>query len=128
MKISLEGGLPFVEATIRFGKRFVDVDHVLMDTGSAGSVFSADALDPLLMEPQETDIIRQIRGVGGTEFVYSKRVDEVSVGTMTVKGFEIEVGAMHYGFPINGIVGMDFLLATRAIADIAHLDLHSAQS
>ncbi len=47
---------------------------------------------------------------------------------MTVKGFEIEVGAMHYGFPINGIVGMDFLLATRAIADIAHLDLHSAQS
>ncbi len=99
---------------------------MLVDTGSAGSVFSADAVEPLGFEPEETDIIRQIRGVGGSEFVYSKKVATLAVGEMAVRDFEIQVGAMYYGFPINGIVGMDFLLATRAIVDLARLAVYPA--
>ena len=93
----------------------------------AGSVFSADALEPLGFEPAETDIIRQIRGVGGSEFVYSKRVEALAVGEMAVQDFEIQVGAMYYGFPINGIVGVDFLLATQAIVDLQRLVVHPAR-
>ncbi len=99
---------------------------MLLDTGLAGSVFSADVLEPLGFEPEETDIIRQIRGVGGSEYVYSKRVELLAVGEMAVQDFEIQVGAMYYGFPISGIVGMDFLLATRAIVDLAGLAVHPA--
>ena len=78
------------------------------------------------MEPEETDILRQIRGVGGSEYVYSKKVESLTVGEMAMKDFEIQVGAMYYGFPINGIVGMDFLLATQAIVDLARLTVHPA--
>jgi len=125
LKIQLHGGLPFVDATIRFGPKSLDVELVLIDTGSTGSVFSADVLDPLGLEPQETDVIRQIRGVGGSEFVYSKGVEELAVGEMAVRDFEIQVGAMYYGFPIHGILGMDFLRATRSVVGLANLELYS---
>ncbi len=128
MKIRLEGRLPFVEATVRYAGRTLDMELILVDTGSAGSVFSADALEPLGFEPEETDIIRQVRGVGGSEFVYSKRIEELAVGEMAVGDFEIQVGAMYYGFPINGIIGMDFLVATRAIVDLAGLAIYPADS
>jgi hypothetical protein len=39
--------------------------------------------------------------------------------------FEIQVGAMRYGFPLDGIVGMDFLLATRAVIDLDARELRA---
>ncbi len=44
MKIRLDNGLPFVEITIeQDGARLV-LNQVLLDTGSAGCIFSADKL------------------------------------------------------------------------------------
>lgn len=68
-------------------------------------------------------MIRRIRGVGGTEFVFSKRVDELSVGDLSVSHFDIEVGAMDYGFDLDGIIGLDFLRAVRAKIDLGALTI-----
>ncbi len=67
-----------------------------------------------------TDILNRIRGVGGTEFVFSKTVDRLSLGDLTIADFEIEVGAMDYGFrfELEGIVGMDFLKQVGAVIDL----------
>jgi len=42
---------------------------------------------------------------------------------MKVTDFEIEVGAMDYGFPADGILGLDYLLRTGALIDLQHLEL-----
>jgi hypothetical protein len=55
--------------------------------------------------------------VGGVEFVFAKLVDQVAIGDLLAENFMIEVGAMDYVFPIDGILGMDFLLAVGAIID-----------
>ncbi len=123
MKLRLEGKLPFVSATLRFAGRELTLHQVLVDTGSAGSVFAADSVEILGIEPEGPDRIRRILGVGGSEFVYSKRVEELAVGEMRLEDFEIQVGAMRYGFPLEGIVGMDFLLAARAVLDLGTLKL-----
>ncbi len=128
MKLRLEGRLPFTSATLRFAGRELILDEVLVDTGSAGSVFSADVVAPLGIEPEGSDRIRRILGVGGSEFVYSKRVEELALGEMSIKDFEIQVGAMRYGFPLEGIVGMDFLVATRAILDLDALELRASSA
>lgn len=95
----------------------------MLDTGSAGTLFHVEGLMTvgLLMEPE--DMIRRIRGVGGTEFVFSKRVDELSVGDLSVSHFDIEVGAMDYGFDLDGIIGLDFLRAVRAKIDLGALTI-----
>ena len=126
MKIRLDGRLPFVSTTLSYAERQLTLDHVLLDTGSAGTVFAADHVDRLGIEPEGTDKIRRIRGVGGSEFVYSKKLEWLALGNTQIKNFEIQVGAMRYGFRLDGILGMDFLLATRAIIDLGSLNLQSS--
>lgn len=64
-----------------------------------------------------------IRGVGGVEVVYLGEVDHLIVGERSIANFEIEVGGMDYGFEINGILGMDFLMVSSAIINIRELRL-----
>ena len=67
-----------------------------------------------------------IRGVGGIEVVYLRKVDFLEVDENKILDFEIEVGGMDYGFELNGIVGMDFLQAAKAIIDLhaMKIDFH----
>ena len=78
----------------------------------------------LTYEPD--DKVHRIRGVGGTEFVFAKRVDRLGVGELQVNDFQIEIGAMDYGFDIDGIIGMDFLIQVGAIIDLAKLEMRPA--
>ena len=102
--------------------RRLDLENVLLDTGSASTIFSADRLLDIDLRCDPTDILNRIRGVGGTEFVFSKTVDRLALGDLTVEDFEIEVGAMDYGFnfELEGIVGMNFLDHVGALIDIRH--------
>jgi len=45
------------------------------------------------------------------------------MGTVEVNDFEIEIGAMDYGFGIEGIIGMDFLRQGKIIIDLERLEL-----
>ncbi len=58
-----------------------------------------------------------MRGIGGAKFVFLKRID---------RNFAIEVGAMDYGFAIDGIIGTDFLLQVGAVIDLSRLEIRRA--
>jgi len=62
--------------------------------------------------------IPNIRGVGGTEVVFIRETNFIKIGDKKIFQFEIEIGAMNYGFDINGILGMDFLIKYRACINI----------
>ena len=119
--ISIKGGLPFVSVHLSYQSKSLVIDNVLIDSGSAGSVFQADRLLDIDLRLDPQDIIREIRGVGGTEFVFSKQVEALKMGNFEITDFDIEVGAMNYGFEIDGIVGMNFLLKVGAIVDFDRL-------
>jgi hypothetical protein len=68
-----------------------------------------------------------IRGVGGSEVVFARRVDFIQVGERRLADFEIEVGGMDYGFEINGILGMNFLVASEAVIDLKKLELRFSE-
>ena len=124
MKLDLVDGLPYVTATLSYRQQVLTIKNVLVDTGSAGTVFTADTVLEVDLRLEAEDIVHCIRGVGGTEFVFTKRVDSLSIGAIEVKGFEIEVGAMAYGFDIQGIIGMDFLQQVGAVVDLAQLEIY----
>jgi hypothetical protein len=123
LKLKLDGKLAYVSSTLYFGGEQLTLEQVLVDTGSRGSVFAADLVRAVGIRPEGTDRIRRIYGVGGSEFVYSKRVNRLAVDDLSVDDFEIQVGALGYGFPLDGIIGMDFLLATRAVIDLDSLEI-----
>jgi hypothetical protein len=126
MKIRLEEGLPYTTVSLTYRGQQVTLDNVLIDTGSGGSVFSADQVLTIDLRLEPDDVIQRIRGVGGTEFVFTKRVDRLSLDDLEAHDFEIEVGAMVYGFELDGILGMDFLLQVGAIIDLGQLEIYPA--
>ncbi|MEW5939063.1 MAG: retropepsin-like aspartic protease [Chloroflexota bacterium] len=100
--------------------------NILLDTGSAGSVFSTDKVLAMGLTYELDDVIHSIRGVGGSEFVFTKTVDELKVDRLRVGALEVEIGAMDYGFEIDGIIGMDFLAQVGAVVDLSKMEIRPA--
>lgn len=125
MKLELIGGLPFVRAELLYRGHSLLINSVLVDTGSSGTVFSAHKVSELGLFLEPEDSLRRINGVGGSEFVFAKHIDQLAVGNLVVQNFDIEIGEMDYGFGLHGIVGIDFLVQVNAIVDLAQLEIYT---
>jgi hypothetical protein len=124
MKIRLRDGLPFITATLTHHGQQLVLNNVLLDTGSAGVIFPTDAVLAIGLTYEPDDMVHRIRGVGGAEFVFTKQVHTLMVDGLQVNDFQIEIGAMDYGFDIDGIIGMDFLVEVGAIVDLSRLEMY----
>ena len=123
MRLILKDSLPFTNVQLHYHGAEIEIPDVLIDTGSASTILAAHLVAQAGIEPEMSDTLYTIRGVGGTEAVFSRRVDLLQVGPSTVADFEIEVGAMNYGFVMDGIIGVDFLLRVGAIVDLAAMEV-----
>jgi len=121
MNLELRHRLPFVSVLLDHQGGTVELKPVLIDTGSASTVLSADVVEAVGITPQPDDVINKLRGIGGTEVVYMRVVDRLSLGEASVSNFEVEIGGMDYGFEIQGILGMDFLRQTEAVINLKDL-------
>jgi predicted aspartyl protease len=126
MQLTLKDDLPFVDLTLVYKGVTLTVLEVLVDTGSASTIFSANQVANIALLPEPTDILHTVRGVGGSEAVFTRRVDRLQVDDHAVEHFEIEIGGMEYGFAINGILGMDYLTRVGAIINLNTLALEFA--
>jgi predicted aspartyl protease len=118
--------LAFVTATLTYRGTSVEVPDVLVDTGAASTVLNADLVADAGIYLASNDVLRRLRGVGGHEYVFVRRVDRLAVGDRGLDNFDVEIGEMDYGFEIGGILGMDFLRAARAIVDLGNLTIEFA--
>lgn len=121
--IRLAHKLIFVEATVIANGLSVVLQNVMIDTGSGGTLFNTDQMSVLGISQELSDRLVFLRGIGGREAVIQKTVEEVRVGDLTVASMRIQMGAFDYGFPLDGIIGLDFLTATKAIIDFSSLEI-----
>jgi len=126
MQLWLQDKLPFTTVRIAYSGSAIDIPNVLIDTGSAGTIMAADIIADIQIVPLPQDTLRVIRGVGGREAVFIRCVDYLQMGERSLPDFEIEVGGMDYGFEINGIIGMDFLLQAKAIINLHDMRIEFA--
>lgn len=123
MWLPLRGELAFVTATLTYRGTSIDVPDVLVDTGAASTVINADLAGEAGVFLGPSDRLRMLRGVGGREYVFVRRVDQLAIGDHALDDFEVEIGEMDYGFAISGILGMDFLRAAGAVIDLGRLTI-----
>jgi hypothetical protein len=123
MKIRLQEGLPYITATLTYRGQQLALDKVILDTGSTGTIFSADRVLAMGLLPEPLDTLHRVWGVRGAEFVFTKRLDQLAVGELAVSDFEIEVGAMEYEIELDGIVGLDFMMHAGAVIDLARMEV-----
>lgn len=126
MQLALKNDLPFATVTVVHQGETINISDVLVDTGSATTIFSADIMASIHIIPSPNDPLFTIRGVGGTEVVFTRRIDHLQLGEHGLSNFDIEIGGMDYGFEINGILGMDFLRDAGAIINLRELRMDFA--
>jgi len=124
MRLTLRDGLLFLSATVRYQGKQVTVPNLVVDTGSAATLLSTDAVAPAGIVPEPDDVLHVVRSIAGAEVVFSRRLDGLQVGKRTVTQFEVEIGGVDPAFDINGILGLDFLLRTGAVLDLGTLTIH----
>ena len=127
MHLWLMDNLPLTTVRVGYRGAAIEVSNVLVDTGSGATVISADVTSKIGILPSEKDVLYSIRGVGGSEVVFARKVDYLEVGERRIPDFEIEVGGMEYGFEINGILGMDFLMKAGAIINLREMRIEFAE-
>jgi hypothetical protein len=115
MKYHLEFGLPFVNVSIQFRGRKLILRKILLDTGSAGTIFNANVVGDIGVIPESDDIVDTIRGVGGVEYVYTKNFEAINLDGICLNNYQVEVGNMDYGIEIDGILGFDFIQTANLI-------------
>jgi hypothetical protein len=125
--IHIVGGLPFVAVTLRANGQELSLERVLLDTGSAGTVFKTDDLRQIGVVPHPADRLRFLTGIGGDEAVIEKVLDSLSVGTLSQAPQIVQLGALDYGIELDGILGLDFLLRSQAVIDLQSLQLRSSR-
>jgi predicted aspartyl protease len=125
MKIQMRDGLPYIIATVFHQGRQLALENILIDTGSAGTIITTEKILEIGIQYEPEDFVHRIRGVGGSEFVFTKQIDRLSIDNLQVNLFEIEVGALDYGFQIDGIAGMDFLTQIKAVIDLDQMEIRS---
>ena len=123
MKLHVHHGLPAVAVLLKHGGYELKLTNVIIDTGAAVSIFRTDDLMTIGLKLEPQDELQQVHGVGGTEFVVVKQVDQVAVGDLTLENFRIDMGAMNYGFGIDGLLGFDFLQRVGAVLDFKQMEI-----
>ncbi len=126
MNIRIVDGLPFIHVTVVFRGKCLHLSDVLIDTGSTGTVFHADRFAEVGVEPEPQDVTHLIRGIGGTEFVYSKTLDAICLDDIVLSFFSAEIGLMDYGYPMDGIIGFDFVRSAGLLIDADKLEVRKA--
>jgi hypothetical protein len=128
MRIQQRDELLYVTAELLYQGHCQTFTNVLLDTGSGSTIFATDQLLLMGLEYEPDDQVHRIRGVGGTEFVFTKCIAQLRVATLCVTDFLIEVGALAYGFELDGIIGVDFLHQVGAVIDLGQMKLYSSAS
>lgn len=122
-KLKIEDGLLLTDIQLTFRGNLLSLHCVLVDTGSGGTIVSTDLAESIGIIAEEDDMIYRITGVGGSEFVFTKKVDSIKIADEELRGFILEVGAMNYGFDLDGIIGLDFLQKIKAIINLDKLTI-----
>ncbi|WP_142386589.1 aspartyl protease family protein [Bacillus sp. Marseille-P3661] len=79
IKIKELSEFPFLEATVTFRGQSIKLENVLIDTGSAGTIFNVNKLETKGVKPEANDVTQTIQRVGGLKFVYTKNIDQISI-------------------------------------------------
>lgn len=123
MKLSFVRGLLFTTLEIEHQHQRLRLERVLVDTGSYSTLLPAEPLLEIGVRYESTDTIAQVRGVGGTESVIVKTLDCIRVDEFEARGFTVHLGNLDYGFNLDGILGLDFLMSAQAVIDLKLLEL-----
>ncbi|WP_308635417.1 retropepsin-like aspartic protease [Paenibacillus silvisoli] len=121
MKIKYDGQLLTVAITVCYRGKTLQLDDIIIDTGSTHTIFSPDALESLGVTYENGDSVYEAYGIGGTVPFYTKIMDYIQLDSLRTEKVEIDVGMLPKSH--KGLLGLDTLLSNGFIVDMDKLEL-----
>jgi gag-polyprotein putative aspartyl protease len=123
VKLGVDRGLLLTKLEIHHNNKALKLERGLFDTGSATTLLSAEKLLEIGLTYDLEDSLSTMRGIGGSETVFGKTLQEIRVEVQAVVVFKVQVGSMDYGFALDCILGLDFLMRVGALIDLHNLEM-----
>ncbi|GGE39790.1 hypothetical protein GCM10011391_18250 [Pullulanibacillus camelliae] len=129
MKITLNNGLPMVSCSIQYQNKSCYLEHVLIDSGCAVSVFDRDQVTAIDLEPsRETRIVRMY-GIGGhSECCLEMTADLLVIDQCPLTSFTFQLGTLSHTYGFDAILGIDFMIAASLVLDLKAMQAHTASA
>ena len=121
MQISFDNGLLFTSIQLKYKGKIHVIDNVVIDTGAARSLLSADAVESIDIRFENDDKIVTMYGIGGEEHAFEKNIDEIRLGDTTICNYDIHFGTIDPDGEINGLLGLDLLMKAELMIDFKNL-------
>lgn len=125
-KMSFEDGLLYTSVKIYYRGRVKIIDKMVVDTGASHSIISTDVLEEIGISIEDHDEIIINVGIGGKQFSVIKQVDGVEFNGFKINNCKIDIGEIHFGGTINGLLGLDLLMEAGVILDLKNLRMFEA--
>lgn len=124
MNIEYRDGLLFIDIELFYKGQYKAINNVVIDTGASSSIISPDCVDDIGIYADVNDRIMQYYGVGGsTHSAFIKQIDEIKIGSKSIKNINIDFGLIDSTGEINGLIGLDVLINIGAIINLENLTI-----
>ena len=124
MNMKFQDGLLFTSIQISFRGRTKVIENIVIDTGAAETIISPDAVEDIGIFAELEDSVNSFYGVGGSlHNFFSKNVEKVQLGEMSLEDVKIDFGVIDPKGTINGLLGLDLLMKLGAVIDLKRLSL-----
>lgn len=121
MKLELVNRLLEIEMTVSFKGKTKIIDKLVIDTGAAHTLLSTDIVEDLGIYFENGDPLVSAFGIGGEEYSFRKGVDFIKIGTHEIPEIKLDFGNLD-DWGINGLIGLDILMAGKFIIDLEKLE------
>lgn len=118
IKLRYQDKLLFCSICIKINNQVLNLDNVLIDTGSATTLINADYITL-----DGTEKIRNAQGVGGYERILKKNINTIEIDNTKLNNISLSIGDMDYGIDIDLLVGLDILKALDAEINLKDMQL-----
>ena len=122
MKIIYDGQLIMTSIAITFQGKTLQINNIIIDTGSSHTVISPDVLEEIGVTYENGDSIYEAYGIGGTVPFYTKVMEEIKIDTFVIKNVDIDVGMLPKEH--QGLLGLDILKKYCFVVDMGKLELY----
>lgn len=121
MKMRYDGNLLTVTLSVAYRGKTLQIEGVIVDTGSSHTIFSPDVLEQIGVTYENGDPVYEAYGIGGSVPFYTKIMDEIIIDTLKIKNIEVDVGVLPKFH--KGLLGLDILKSNGFVVDMDKLEL-----
>ena len=118
-QLRFKNGLLYADITLVHESKNIYIDDVIIDTGASHSIILPDFLYQNGIGFDNSDVLVVMSGIGGAEAsAFRKRINSISIGDISLQDVIIDFGVVDPKDRINGLIGLDFLMAAKIIIDL----------